>query len=148
MDITKNILNSLNGYVFNLAEGISEKHNVPIQEVLSIWCDQQNVSMDNSFGQLLKQHKKQKAKEVTVDDLANNFAELNVLEEDQGKEDVGGNDADNAEVNKASKSNPIPNGSPRTCAYVFTRGAKKNTRCQVVSKCGEFCSKHKLSATK
>lgn len=125
MDIVQNITKSLNGYIFNMSEKIAAEYNVPLEGVLKIWCEQQNVSFDTVFVPMMKISKKTKKIASPLSPVVE-ISEECIEEEDQ-KEVV-------TPVTKSEKM----------CEYIFSRGPKKGTRCVIVAKTGPLCSKHKL----
>lgn len=60
MDLASTIVSELNNYIFDMSQKISETHNIPIEEILNVWCEQQNIDCDSTFGTMLKILKKQK----------------------------------------------------------------------------------------
>lgn len=130
MDVSKTIVKTLNGHIFSLSEKISQKYDTPLEEILQIWCEQENVNFTTVFSPMIKIAKKIKKgsviiqPEISTEDVINNDTERTstILEEDLEE------DADTAN---------------NMCVYIFTRGPKKNQRCTIIAKNGALCSKHK-----
>lgn len=161
MDVVQSITTSLNNYVFTLSETISEEYNIPIEEILQIWCEQQNLSFPMTFGAMLKVSRKQKkvsmkkneqqhenresSKElITVPEpveikqeeemeIQQKLNGVHISEEEEKVTENG--EEDTVEAATSSRKN--------LCTYVFSRGAKKGSRCTIIAKCGTVCSKHK-----
>lgn len=143
MDIVQNITKSLNGYIFNMSEKISAEYNVPIEGVLKIWCEQQNVSFDTVFAPMMKISKKTKK-------IASPSSPVPTLVEisEDGPEGIDGVDEDDDQKEVVTPTTPVAttskSPSEKVCEYIFSRGPKKGTRCVIMAKTGPLCSKHKL----
>jgi len=118
MDVVNTIVKSLNGYIFNLSEKISEEYNIPLEDILKIWCEQNNICFQSVFTPMIKISKKQKKITTSSNITTPSSTELiiDTIEEEE-----------------------ISN----LCSYIFTRGPKKDQRCTIVAKTGTLCSKHK-----
>lgn len=136
MDITKAIIKSLNGYIFNLSEKISQEHNIPIEEILNIWCDQQNISFTNVFIPMLKLSKKQHKKSIDIENNIDSF-----IEEQHYVDTPKSSSCEDEKIIKTVNLNE----TSKLCEYIFTRGPKKDKQCTIMAKSGNLCSKHKLS---
>lgn len=133
MDVVKTITKSINGYIFNLSEKISDEHGIPIEDILKVWCDQQNISFTNVFLPMLKISKKQKKLDTTPEDDT-----IGIIP------DVSSVNNDTLEPVEDTASKAIASTSDGTlCEYLFSRGPKKGARCTIIAKTGTLCSKHK-----
>lgn len=145
MDVTKSIIKSLNGYIFNLSEKISQEHNIPIEEILNVWCDQQNISFTNVFLPMIKISKKQKKQDQSI--------AFETLTEDNNitSPPFSSNDEiinEESSLSSTTLVNNIKNSEKqesKLCEYIFTRGPKKDKQCTIMAKSGNLCSKHKNS---
>lgn len=126
MDIVGTIVKSLNGYIFNLSEKISSEYNIPIEDILKIWCEQNNTCFQTVFVPMIKISKKQKKITNTTPPT---------LEEDQSIVE----DETTSKFNSPETIEEVSN----VCSYIFIRGHKKDQRCTIISKAGNMCSKHK-----
>ncbi|QIH04865.1 hypothetical protein [Dasineura jujubifolia toursvirus 2a] len=66
MDISKIIFSEVKMCFLVWAEMVSEKTGVPLQELLEIVCENQDLSYTNDFLPLIKQRRKQNKKKVTL----------------------------------------------------------------------------------
>lgn len=137
MDVFKTINKSLNGYIFNLSEKISEEHGIPIEDILKVWCEQQNISFTTVFLPMMKISKKQQKLLVVATPVPSPPVQNEVVVEDSNifSTYIPENVSDEGSNN--TKSEGI------VCEYIFTRGSKKGQRCTTVAKSGNLCSKHK-----
>lgn len=130
MEVAKAITKNINGYVFNMSEKISEKFNIPLESLLKIWCDQQNVSFQTEFLPMIKISKK--VKKVSSDIISDDFEKLDALSSSNSLTD-----------DKVTSETVEPKSPGILCEYIFTRGQKKGARCTIMAKTGPLCSKHK-----
>lgn len=119
MDVVNTIVKSLNGYIFNLSEKISEEYNIPLEDILKVWCEQNNICFQSVFAPMIKISKKQKKITTSSSNITTpSSTVIDTIEEED--EEIS-----------------------NLCSYIFTRGPKKDQRCTIVAKTGTLCSKHK-----
>lgn len=139
MEVAKNIAKCLNGYIFGYCKKISEQHSIPLEDLLKIWCEQQNVCFKTEFSHLLKHDKKQVKLEDIKDDTSIEDAMSTLSLTDVDATEI--REEEKAPPAKPTKAETSPKGVK--CEYVFSRGAKKGQRCTTICKTGPLCSKHK-----
>lgn len=139
MDIIKSLTKNLNGHIFSFCEKISQEHNISLEEILNMWCEQQNISYTNVFMPMLKLSKKQQKKSISIDTttLQESFIEEDFEELETPKS------SDYKKPTKPTKVSELQETS-KLCEYIFTRGPKKDKQCTIMAKSGSLCSKHKL----
>lgn len=127
MNVSESIISHLNGFIFSYSEKIVEKYNnvIKLEDILQIWCDQQQVSFERVFLQMIKLSKKTKKDKPEKDTVIKE----DFIEDKTNDTPISNNDDENVGT---------------SCSYKFTRGVKKGTRCTVIAKTGPLCSKHKV----
>lgn len=133
MNITKTITKGIYEYVFSLSEKISENYNIPLEDILKIWCDQHDISFNSEFANMVKLSKKQKK---IIPCHENNV-------EEKTNEDESCCDDNSTKGSPERTPKTTKNSITEICEYVFIRGPKKGQRCVTMSKNGPLCSKHK-----
>lgn len=122
MNITKTIVNGISIYIFKFSEQISEKYKIPLEEILKIWCEQQDISYESEFAQMVKLSKKQQKKSIVSNGVEHSNESTKSTE---------------------SSTNDSSVADAKLCEYTFTKGSKKGQRCTTMAKNGSLCSKHK-----
>lgn len=141
MSLTKSIISVLNGYVYKFSEKISEKHGIPLEELLELWCEEHGVSFAQVFAPMMKISKKQIKMDLKKTDVKISEDLKLVDEEDEIPTEE---DADKpASPPKKKEKKPTkekPEAVP--CDYIFNRGPNKGNVCGAKCKTGTKCSKH------
>lgn len=136
MNIVNTISNGISKYIFTFCETIHEQYDIPVEDILKIWCEQQKISYTTEFAQYVGITKKQKKIKSAP-------------KHDPLTESIVENEAETIVENEAESSSPSPKNSPsknsevNLCEYIFSKGIKKGQRCTTMTKNGTLCSKHK-----
>nr|UOX61097.1 MAG: hypothetical protein DiTV3a_F17ORF2 [Diabrotica toursvirus 3a] len=113
MKILEIIASSLNEFIFDFTEKIGNEFNIPQDDLLQVWCDQQEITLVS-----FEKYKSKKKTVVVIPENVDEQEEISTTTIDELEEPIG-------------------------CCYVFTRGSKKGTVCGNTLKSGNYCTKHR-----
>lgn len=159
MNIVNTISNGISKYIFSFCETIHTQYDIPIEDILKIWCDQQKISYNTEFAQYVGMVKKQKKvkstpkhKTVTdneTSDISNKTdIDIDIETEIEQSTSPCKNTLDHSSPSQSiSSKSPTKNSEVNLCEYKFSKGIKKGQRCTTMTKNGAFCSKHKNKET-
>lgn len=123
MDISQKILQYINTNAFlPFAETLIEKfHPLTMEDVTSAWCTTQNISP--AYMENLIKNFNEKKNDSLIDSSYNSiFKEI---------------------INDKKLEKKSNLSEEEMCKYIYSRGVKRNLRCNIKAKNGQFCSKHK-----
>lgn len=152
MNIVNTISNGISKYIFSFCETIHTQYDIPIEDLLKIWCDQQKISYTTEFAQYVGITKKQKKiksiskNKSTTDNETENKDIIDIENEQSPSENEQSPSTSSPSKNKSPLS-PVKNTDVNLCEYTFSKGIKKGKRCTTMTKNGTFCSKHKNKET-
>lgn len=145
MNIVNTISNGISKYIFSFCETIHDQYDIPIEDILKIWCEQQKISYNAEFSQYVGMVKKQKKiksipkHKPTIDNETENKDILDIENEPENDPEP----STSSSKNISESSSPVKNSEVNLCEYTFSKGIKKGKRCTTMTKNGNFCSKHK-----
>lgn len=140
MSLTKSIISVLNGYVYKFSEKISEKHGIPLEELLELWCEEHGVSFSQVFAPMMKISKKQ----IKMD-LKKPENKILEVEKDDDLEESEETESGEKLITPTKKKDKKPlkdKSDVVLCDYIFNRGPNKGNLCGAKCKTGTKCSKH------
>lgn len=143
MDVVQSIVKNINGYVFKLCEKMETDYNIPIEDSLKIWCDQQNISFSSVFLPMIKIANK--SKKVSDNEPELPESEQPEPELPEPEQQITNQQITNQQIThqQITDKDEDKNNTSNVCEYIFSRGPKKGTRCTILAKTGPLCSKHK-----
>jgi hypothetical protein len=150
MDVITQIKRAVDEYIFKLCSEISDNYpDIIIEDLLKIWCEQQNVNFEETYGKYLKLANKQKK----IISSPNSITTHHIPEDETLQYDNNIISSENLSENMKSLNISTPSNSVSSssesfktdkivCMYVFQKGVKAGTRCTSAAKNSPFCTKH------